>query len=68
MLEFQELAGKKQRTYKSFTRQRQAAETRGRIIGASDRLLRTKGFSGMTIEAVGHPENGVSAITVSHPA
>ena len=43
---------KKQRTYKSVTRERQAAETRRRIIGAADRLLRTKGFSEMTIEAI----------------
>jgi len=46
------LTKKKQRTYKSVTRERQAAETRRRIIGAADRLLRTKGFSGMTIEAI----------------
>jgi AcrR family transcriptional regulator len=46
------LTEKKQRTYKSVTRERQAAETRRRIIGAADRLLRTKGFSGMTIEVV----------------
>lgn len=52
MLEFWWLAEKKQRTYKSIARERQAAETRRRIIGAADRLLRTKGFSGMTIEAV----------------
>jgi len=45
-------AEKKQRTYKSLTRERQAAETRRRIIGAADWLLRTKGFSRMTIEAV----------------
>jgi AcrR family transcriptional regulator len=52
MLEFQPLAERKQRTYKSVSRERQAAETRRRIIGAADRLLRTKGFAGMTIEAV----------------
>src|SRR6266699_4498141 len=52
MLEFQPLTETKRRTYKSVTRERQAAETRRRIIGAADRLLRTKGFSGMTIEAI----------------
>jgi AcrR family transcriptional regulator len=52
MLEFWSLAEKTHRTYKSVTRERQAAATRRRIIGAADRLLRTKGFSGMTIEAV----------------
>jgi len=49
MLEFWSLAEKRQRTYKSVTRERQAAETRRRIIGAADRRLRTKGVSGMTI-------------------
>ena len=52
MLECQPLAEKKQRTYESVTRERQAAQTRRRIVGAADQLLRTKGFSGMTIEAV----------------
>ena len=52
MLEFQPLAERKQRTYKSVSRERQATETRRRIIGAADQLLRTKGFAGMTIEAV----------------
>jgi len=52
MLKFQPLADKEQRSYRSVTRERQAAETRLRIIEAADRLLRTKGFSGMTIEAV----------------
>jgi len=46
------LTKKQQRTYRSVARERQASETRLRIIEAADRLLRTKGFSGMTIEAV----------------
>jgi AcrR family transcriptional regulator len=57
------LAEKKQRTYKSVTRNRQAAETRYRIVQSAHRLLRTKGFSGMTIEAVAKSAN-VSAPTV----
>ena len=52
MLEFRSLTGKRQRAYKSATRERQAAETRHRIVTAAHRLLRTAGFSGMTIEAV----------------
>jgi AcrR family transcriptional regulator len=52
MLEFWSLAKKRHRTYKSTTRERQAAETRHRIVRAAHRLLRTAGFSGMTIEAV----------------
>jgi len=52
MLKFQPLTKKQQRTYRSVARERQASETRLRIIEAADRLLRTKGFSGMTIEAV----------------
>jgi AcrR family transcriptional regulator len=46
------LAKKRQRAYKSATRERQAAETRHRIVTAAYRLLRTAGFSGMTIEAI----------------
>jgi AcrR family transcriptional regulator len=52
MLESHGLAKKKQRTYRSPGRERQAAETRRRILGAAHRLLRNKGFSGMTIGAV----------------
>ena len=42
----------KKRTYKSATRERQAAETRQRIVKAAHHLLRTTGFSAMTIEAI----------------
>jgi AcrR family transcriptional regulator len=52
MLEFSRLAKQKQRRYRSVTRERQAAETRSRIVVAAHRLLRKEGFSGMTIEAV----------------
>ena len=40
------------RTYKSQIRQRQAAETRQRIVEATRELLATEGYAGMTIEAV----------------
>jgi AcrR family transcriptional regulator len=40
------------RRYVSNTRQRQAEETRGRIVEAARRLLEKKGYAGMTIDAV----------------
>ena len=52
MLKCRSLPEKKQRTYKSAIRERQAAETRQRIVKAANHLLRTAGFSRMTIEAV----------------
>jgi AcrR family transcriptional regulator len=63
MLEFRWLPEKKQRTYKSVTRKRQAAETRRRIIQSAHQLLRTEGYAGMTIEAVAKRAQ-VSAPTV----
>jgi AcrR family transcriptional regulator len=47
------MAESKKRSYKSLTRQRQAHETRQRIVEATRRLLETEGYAGMTIEAVG---------------
>jgi AcrR family transcriptional regulator len=40
------------RTYKSPVRQRQAHETRQRIVEATRLLLQSEGYAGMTIEAV----------------
>jgi AcrR family transcriptional regulator len=40
------------RAYKSPARQRQATETRRRIVEATQQLLETEGYAGMTIEAV----------------
>ncbi len=40
------------RGYKSLTRQRQAHETRRRIVEATRQLLEAEGYAGMTIEAV----------------
>ena len=40
------------RAYKSLTRQRQAHETRGRIVEATRQLLAAEGYAGMTVEAV----------------
>ncbi|HZQ68121.1 MAG TPA: TetR/AcrR family transcriptional regulator [Terriglobales bacterium] len=43
---------KKKRPYKSPTRQRQAGNTRRRIVEATRRLLQSDGYAGMTIEAI----------------
>jgi AcrR family transcriptional regulator len=40
------------RAYKSLTRQRQAHETRSRIVEATRQLLEAEGYAGMTVEAV----------------
>lgn len=40
------------RAYKSPTRQRQAHETRRRIVEATQQLLEAEGYAGMTVEAV----------------
>jgi AcrR family transcriptional regulator len=42
----------KKRPYKSLVRQRQAGDTRRRIIEAARRLLQRDGYAGMTIEAI----------------
>jgi AcrR family transcriptional regulator len=57
------LPNQKQRTYRSVTRQRQAAETKRRIVVAARRLLRNEGFAGMTIDAIATRAN-VSVPTV----
>jgi AcrR family transcriptional regulator len=46
------LAKTKKRPYKSLVRQRQAGDTRRRIIEATRKLLRSEGYAGMTIEAI----------------
>jgi AcrR family transcriptional regulator len=42
----------KQRPYKSLVRQRQAEDTRRRIVEAARQLLQSEGYAGMTIEAI----------------
>jgi AcrR family transcriptional regulator len=42
----------KKRAYKSPTRERQAGDTRRRIVAASRQLLEAEGYAGMTIEAI----------------
>src|ERR1700733_13970242 len=43
---------KRERPYQSAMRQRQAEETKHRIVAASRKLLKSKGYSGMTIEEI----------------
>src|SRR6266849_7184594 len=42
----------RKRSYKSPLRQRQASDTRRRIVQATLQLLRSEGYDGMTIEAI----------------
>ncbi|PYX40641.1 MAG: TetR/AcrR family transcriptional regulator [Acidobacteria bacterium] len=42
----------KKRPYTSLVRQRQAGDTRRRIVEATRQLLETEGYAGMTIEAI----------------
>jgi AcrR family transcriptional regulator len=42
----------KKRRYKSPVRERQAGDTRRRIVAATRRLLQSEGYAGMTIEAI----------------
>jgi AcrR family transcriptional regulator len=42
----------KKRPYKSLVRQRQAGDTRRRIVEATRRLLQSEGYAGMTVEAI----------------
>jgi len=46
------LAKKAKRSYKSPVRQRQAGDTRQRIVEAVRELLQSEGYAGMTIEAI----------------
>ena len=42
----------RKRRYQSLVRQRQAEDTRRRIVEATRRLLQSEGYAGMTIEAI----------------
>ena len=46
------LAKARKRPYKSLVRQRQAGDTRLRIVEATRQLLQSEGYAGMTIEAI----------------
>src|SRR5256885_1857069 len=51
MLQFRHVT-KKKRPYKSPARERQAGDTRRRIVEAARQLLQREGYAGMTIEAI----------------
>jgi AcrR family transcriptional regulator len=63
MLEFLRLWRTRKRPYRSVARERQAGETRRRIVEATRRLLQSQGYAGMTIEAIARRAH-VSAQTV----
>jgi AcrR family transcriptional regulator len=46
------LPKRKKRPYKSLVRERQAGDTRVRIVEATRQLLQNKGYAGMTVEAI----------------
>src|SRR5258706_13047790 len=52
MLQFSHVRKVKKRPYKSLVRQRQAGDTRVRIVEATRQLLQSRGYAGMTIEAI----------------
>src|SRR5437870_9515327 len=52
MLQFRHVPKIKKRPYKSLVRQRQAGDTRRRIVEATRQLLVSEGYAGMTIEAI----------------
>src|SRR5258705_12804930 len=52
MLQFRHLPKIKKRPYKSLVRERQAGDTRRRIVEATRKLLLSEGYAGMTIEAI----------------
>ena len=52
MLYLTDLAKSRRTAYKSLVRERQAADTRWRILEATRQLLEKEGYAGMTIEAI----------------
>ncbi len=44
----------KKRLYKSLVRQRQAGDTRLRIVEATRQLLQSEGYADMTVEGIAH--------------
>src|SRR5712664_3896572 len=53
MLQFLQVTKTKKRPYKSLVRQRQAGDSRRRIVEATRQLLQSEGYAGMTIETIG---------------
>jgi AcrR family transcriptional regulator len=54
MLQFCGVANVTKRSYKPLVRQRQAGDTRRRIVEATRKLLQSEGYAGMTVEAIAH--------------
>ena len=52
MLQFRSVAKVTKRPYKSLVRERQAVDTRRRIVEAARQLLQSEGYAGMTVEAI----------------
>src|SRR6266705_16269 len=52
MLQFRGMPEIKKRLYKSLVRQRQAGDTRLRIVEATRQLLQSEGYAGMTVEGI----------------
>src|SRR5438094_10306886 len=52
MLQFGHVPKITKRRYKSLVRQRQAGDTRRRIVEATRQLLQSEGYAGMTIEEI----------------
>lgn len=63
MLQFRRLRKVKKRPYKSPVRERQAGDTRRRIVEATRQLLAREGYAGMTMEAIAR-RAGVSVQSV----
>ena len=63
MLHFYKVAKVTKRLYKSPVRERQASDTRRRIVEATRKLLQSEGYAGMTIEAIAQRAE-VSAQTI----
>jgi AcrR family transcriptional regulator len=52
MLQSRHVTKIKKRPYRSLARERQAGDTRRRIVEATRQLLQSEGYAGMTIEAI----------------
>src|SRR5882724_3949964 len=52
MLQSRHVPKIKKRPYKSLVRERQAGDTRRRIVEATRQLLESEGYAGMTIDAI----------------
>src|SRR5256885_5489516 len=65
MLQFRHVT-KKKRPYKSPARERQAGDTRRRIVETTRQLLQSEGYAGMTIEAIAQGDRKSTRLNSSH--